>query len=89
MASPDAAFRRLVEVLDSLQIPFFVVGSVASSIYGVARATMDIDLIAGVEQWHIAGLAAELGKEFYADADLMRQSLSAGRAFNLIHYATS
>jgi hypothetical protein len=32
---------------------------------------------------------AELGKEFYADADMMRQALDAGRALNLIHYATS
>ena len=89
MPSPDAAFRRLIGVLDSLRIPFFVGGSVASSTHGVARATMDVDLIAGVKPHHIARLVADLEKEFYADPDMISQALSAGRAFNLVHYATS
>jgi hypothetical protein len=89
MASPNAAFRRLVEVLDRLKIPFFVGGSVASSTYGVARATRDVDLVAGVEARHIAALVAELGKEFYIDPDVIGEALGAGRSFNLIHYATA
>ena len=31
MTTPNAAFKRIVEVLDSLEIPYFVTGSVASS----------------------------------------------------------
>jgi hypothetical protein len=89
MASPTAAFRQLVEVLDRLKIPFFVGGSLASSTYGVARATRDVDLVAGVESRHIAGLVAELGKEFYVDPDMIGEALGAGRSFNLIHYATA
>ena len=89
MTNPNAAFRRLVEVLGGLKIPFFVGGSVASSTHGVARATMDVDLVAGVEPHHIAGLVAALGKDFYADPDMIREALSVGRAFNLIHFATT
>src|SRR5205814_1211157 len=66
-----------------------VCGSVASSIHGVVRATRDVDLIAGVELRHIAGLVAELGKEFYTDQDMIREAIGAGRPFNLIHYATA
>jgi hypothetical protein len=53
------------------------------------RATLDVDLVAAVEPAHIAGLVAELGKEFYADPEMMRHALSAGRSFNLIHYASA
>jgi hypothetical protein len=49
MPEPDAAFRRLLEVLDRLRIPFYVAGSVASSNYGVIRATNDVDLIGRIE----------------------------------------
>jgi len=44
MLNPNAALARLVEVLDALRVPFFVGGSVASSIQGVARATLDLDI---------------------------------------------
>jgi hypothetical protein len=77
MNSPDLAFRRLVEVIESLNIPFFVCGSVASSAHGVVRATLDVDLVAGVELRHIDDLVAALEKEFYIDADY--DSPGAGR----------
>jgi hypothetical protein len=88
MSSPDAALRRLVEVLDQLKIPFFVCGSVASSAHGVIRSTQDVDLVAGVQLRHIAGLVAELGEEFCVDPEMIRQALGFERSFNLIHFAT-
>jgi len=61
-------------------------GSLASSIHGIARSTLDIDLIADVKPEHIDPLAAELSGEFYADPEMMRQGLRTHRAFNLIHH---
>ena len=89
MASPDAALRRLVETLESLKIPFFVAGSVASSVHGVIRATRDVDLIAGLQPRHISFLVEALGKEFYVDPDMIGDALRRGRSFNLIHFATA
>ena len=89
MVRADEALRRLVEALGNLQISFLVVGSVASSIHGLVGATRGLDLVASVEPRHIDGLVAALEKEFYIDADMIRQALSAGRSFNLIHYATA
>ena len=89
MTSPDAAFRRLVEAFEKLKIPFYVGGSVASSIHGVARATMDVDFVAGIQRWHIGALERDVGKEFYVDPEMAARALEARRSFNLIHYATS
>ena len=50
---------------------------------------MDIDLVVDLREQDIAPLTTELSKEFYADADVIREAVQACRPFNLIHYASS
>jgi hypothetical protein len=83
------AFERVVTALTRLGVPFFVGGSVASSTHGLLRATGDVDIIADLRPQQADALAAELGRDFYADPDMIRQALSLGRGFNVIHYATT
>lgn len=78
-----------MDVLSGMGIPFFVGGSLASSIYGTPRATMNVDLVADVREDQVDRLAELLRGEFYADSELMRAAIRAGRAFNVIHYGTS
>ncbi len=85
----DTGFQRLAEGLERLQIPYCVCGSLASSVHGIYRTTADIDLLASVRLNDAARLAAELGKEFYADAALIEDAIGRGRSFNLIHYASA
>jgi|SRR5271154_3315416 len=79
------AFARLLEVLDQLEIPYEVGGSVASSVHGLTRTTLDVDLIVDLKADQIDAFASELQDEFYADASLIREAFSRGRAANLIH----
>ncbi len=78
-------FELLTAALDSLALPFAVVGSVASSARGSYRATEDIDILARILPDQAASLAQVLGKDWYADAEQIRGALIAGRAFNLIY----
>lgn len=91
MGSPTlkTALQRLIEALRSLQIPFMIGGSLASSIHGVARATVDVDLVAGIYPMQAGPLAAALSRDFYADVQIIQSALQAGRGFNIIHVATS
>src|SRR5215831_12430669 len=89
MTTPAAAFKRILEVLDRLEIPYFVTGSVASSVYGIARTTLDLDLVVDLRENHIPQLVSELRADFYADPEMMSDALKRGRSFNLIHLATS
>ncbi|MBV8731643.1 MAG: hypothetical protein JO336_17690 [Acidobacteriia bacterium] len=89
MHSPAAAFRRILEVLDRLEIPYFVTGSVASSVYGIPRTTRDIDIVAAVRTDQLEDLASELQGEFYADLEMMKESVRRARAFNVIHRAST
>jgi hypothetical protein len=89
MATVVDAVARLLEVLDRMEIAYLVGGSVASSIHGFSRPTMDADLVADLRKDQVEEFVAELQPDFYADAAMIKESLARGRSFNLIHYATT
>ena len=88
MKTQADAFKRILEVLDSFEIPYQVVGSLASSMYGIPRATMDVDLVVNLRPDQIEEFAARLKLDFYADPEMIKEALARGRSFNLIHYAS-
>ena len=61
------AVGRVVAAFDGLGIEYLVGGSVASSVFGEPRQTLDADLVARVFGRHAKPLIERLGKEFYAD----------------------
>jgi hypothetical protein len=89
MKTQADAFKRILEVLDSFEIPYQVVGSLASSMYGIPRTTMDVDLLVNLRTDQIEEFAAGLKLDFYADPEMIKDALVHGRSFNLIHYASS
>ena len=78
----------MIEALDSLGVRYYVGGSVASSIHGVPRASIDADLIAELDAEHGAPLAARLSALFYLDEGRMRDAVERRLSFNVIHLAT-
>jgi len=74
--------------LDALGIPHTVGGSIASSFAGEPRSTVDIDMVAAVEERHVDALASALSAEFYVDADALRRAVRTRSSTNLIHQAT-
>ena len=83
------ALRIFLAILAELGLRYFAVGSVASSIHGIARFTNDVDLLVGIGQQEIDRMAALARDEFYIDADEARRSIRTGRAFNLVHLASA
>lgn len=81
--------KRLLEAFDRLDIPCMIVGSLASSMHGITRATVDVDVVADINEAKIDALAEDLRNEFCADAGDMKDAFRRGRAFNLIHYSSS
>ena len=90
MTAPDlvAALLPVIEALDSLGVRYYVGGSVASSIHGVPRASIDADLIAELGAGHVAPLAARLSALYYLDEGRMRDAVARRLSFNVIHLAT-
>jgi hypothetical protein len=76
---------HLASALERVGIPYAIGGSVASSVRGIVRATIDVDVVVRIGVGQTEALAAALGPDWYADADQMRASIMAGRAFNVIY----
>lgn len=57
----------LVDVFEELCIPYHIGGSVASSVFGDPRATLDIDVIAAIQPGHVPLLVNLLETDYYID----------------------
>lgn len=79
----------VTQTLEQIGIPYAVGGSFASSVHGVMRSTLDVDIVADIKIEHIAPLISALAKEFYADDEMMRDAIERHSSFNLIHYETA
>jgi hypothetical protein len=90
MPSESTRVTLLVtQTLERLGIPYAVGGSLASSLHGVMRSTLDVDIVADMRVEHIQPLFAALSKEFYADDEMMKDAIEHHSSFNLIHYETA
>jgi len=90
LTAPDlvAALLPVIEALDGMGVRYYVGGSVASSVHGVPRASIDAGVIAELGAEHVAPLAARLSALFYLDEDRMRDAVERHLSFNVIHLAT-
>ena len=84
----QAALEPVLAALAALSVPYFVAGSVASSARGVARASLDADIVADLGIEHTGPLVAALAADYYVDEDRVRAAIAARRSFNVIHLAT-
>lgn len=82
------AVGPVIAALESLQVPYYLGGSIASSAYGVARATLDVDLVASLAQEHVAPLTEMLSPAFYVDRNMISDAVQRQSCFNVIHLAT-
>ncbi len=83
-----AALEPVADALDALGVEYRVAGSVASSALGVARTTLDVDLVAALLPKHVAALVARLEAAYYIDGDMIHDAIRRVASFNLVHLAT-
>jgi len=74
--------------LDRLGVLHTVGGSIASSISGEPRSTIDIDIVAALEARHVEPLVEALAPLFYIDPDALSRAVAERRSVNLIHHDT-
>src|SRR5262245_20044520 len=82
------ALLPVAEAFERLGVPYYIGGSVASSMHGVARSTIDIDIVARIETRHIDPLVKALDTDYYIDAQMIRDAIRSTSSFNLIHFAS-
>lgn len=82
------AIQPVVESFEALKIPYYIGGSIASSMYGIARATVDVDMVADIQPRHVPALVERLESTYYIDANLILDAIERRSTFNLIHLET-
>lgn len=82
------ALTPVVEALERLGVTYQIGGSIASSVYGVPRTTMDIDLVADLRPEHVSPLVALLQDQYYINPEAIYEALHRCSSFNLIHLET-
>lgn len=85
---PIAVALQVADALDALGVASTIGGSIAASFAGEPRSTIDIDIVAAIDESHIAGLVAALSDQFYIDPESIRRAVRMRGSANLIHQAT-
>ena len=88
LTEPILVTSQVVEVLERLKIPYFITGSLATAIHGVARSTMDVDMLVDLQIEQAKILEQYLEGDFFIDLQMMKKAIRQGRSFNIIHKET-
>ncbi len=82
-------FRRILQALESAEIPYMLTGSFASSYHGVPRATQDIDLVVAPTESQVRRLVRLLPEaEYYISEEAALDALAHEGQFNVIDFET-
>lgn len=65
----DHATRRAIEALNRLEVPYMIVGSFSSNVYGTPRSTKDADFVLETEE-KIDAIGAALAPTFVREAQI-------------------
>ena len=74
----------VVEILEDLGIAYALGGSMASSVFGEPRATMDVDIAVRVGSEQIDPLLSALSKSLYVPDESARAACIDGGSFNVL-----
>lgn len=83
-----AALTPVVTAFEQSGIAYHVGGSVASSAYGILRATFDIDLVADIQQENVSSLVRLLTGTYYVDGDAIRNAIRQKSSVSIIYLDT-
>lgn len=72
--TPDEATNQVIDALERLKIPYMLVGSFSTMIYGLSRSTKDADIVLQLEGMSIRKITAELPSEFVLDPQIKFES---------------
>ncbi|MBI1747755.1 MAG: hypothetical protein HYR55_14375 [Acidobacteria bacterium] len=79
----------MTAALQKMGIPYLISGALASSIYGIPRASQDIYLVAAIKEDQVTAFVQDMQAEFYVDETMIRRAIQQKSSFNLIQLDTT
>ncbi|HEY0157229.1 MAG TPA: hypothetical protein VGF28_08095 [Thermoanaerobaculia bacterium] len=85
LPDPFKLASEFAPILDALGIRYAVGGSVASTLYGDARTTDDLDIVLDATEAQVRQLVARIRAEYYVDEDDAVEAVRRRSTFSAIH----
>jgi hypothetical protein len=85
----NAIVLRFIEAFDALGIPYMLVGSYSSNLYGRPRATADADFVLQITGDPIPELARRLGSDYRIDPQMSFETVTSTMRYVATHPATA
>jgi hypothetical protein len=81
---PFDLVRQMSQILDDLGIPYALGGSMASSLLGEPRSTVDVDMAVRLDAIAADALLDRVGEQFYVPIESAREAIRDRSSFNLV-----
>ena len=78
----------VTSVLENMDIPYLIGGSLASTLHGMIRTTQDSDIITEMRPEHIQRFISSLQNEFFIDEEMVADAIQRNSSFNILHRDT-
>ena len=83
------ALAPLIEAFEQLSIPYYIGGSVSSSVHGTVRQTQDVDVIVALQAGQqVHQLVQMLHNEYYLDEQAFQDAVQGGILYEVLHLTT-
>lgn len=87
--NPWEVAAAVARAFDAIGVRYAVGGSLASSVAGEPRSTVDVDLVVELEPAHVDSLIAHLSERFYIPVERLRRAVRERLSVNLIDQETA
>jgi hypothetical protein len=78
-------YIRVTKALDDIGAPYMIVGAFGGTIFGITRATNDVDIIVDLHDKDFEALSQKFPlPRYYADPEMIKNSVEMGLMFNII-----
>lgn len=81
VGDPIVFALKVAAIFEALRIPYFIGGSVASSIFGEPRSTMDLDVVLDLQREQVKDLVQSLQQDFYISEDAIITAIESQTEF--------
>jgi len=88
LPEPIAVTLLVIDALEQVGALYVIGGSLASTVHGVVRTTLDTDIVADLNLQQARPFADLLAGAFYLDSESIRHAIRIRSSFNVIHLAT-
>lgn len=89
LGDPINLALTMAAIFENSNIDYYIGSSVASSIWGENRATLDLDLVADLKTAQIPTFLQAIQTDFYVSEMAIHEAINNQSSFNLIHFQTN